>query len=243
MILVTLTLLGLAVADLVRWSPTKVGLGRAWSGACLGAVLVIGVAGLSGLSFAQATIVSAAAILVLAVWVGFDYLPSSAAPGGLLAWIVAALAVMFAFSGSFGPIAGPLGSWYSGLGFGFVDAVPVDQFFLGLAAGLFLTASANRIVRLLLDAAVGEWQAREGVLAGGRIIGPLERLIVAAIVLAGDPAAAAIVVTGKGLLRFPEIRNEAANPGPDAITEYFLIGTFASLVVAAGLAVLVLGSA
>jgi hypothetical protein len=83
----------------------------------------------------------------------------------------------------------------------------------------------------------------EGVLAGGRIIGPLERLIIAAIVLAGDPAAAAIVVTGKGLLRFPEIRNERAGPGPDAITEYFLIGTFTSLAIAAGLAVLILGSA
>lgn len=243
MILVTLTLLALAVADLVRWSPTKVGVGRAWSAACVGAALVIAVAGLSGLSLAQTAIVSAAPILVLAVWIGFDYLPPAAAPGWLLAWIPVTLAVLFGFSGSFGPIAGPLGNWYSDLGFGFVDNVPVDQFLLGFAAGLFLTASANRIVRLLLDAAVRDWQAQEGVLAGGRIIGPLERLIVAAIVLAGDPAAAAIVVTGKGLLRFPEIRSETAGPGPDAITEYFLIGTFTSLIIAAGLAVIVLGSA
>jgi hypothetical protein len=243
MILLTLTLLGLAVTDLVRWSPTKVGFGRAWSAVGFGAALVIAVAGLSGLSPAQTAVVAVVAILVLAVWVGFDYLLPAAASGWLLAWVVLTLTVTFGCSGSFGPTTGLLGSWYAGLGFGFVDSVPVDQFLLGLAAGLFLTASANRIVRLLLDAAVREWQAREGALAGGRIIGPLERLIVAAIVLAGDPAAAAIVVTGKGLLRFPEIRSETEGPGPDAITEYFLIGTFTSLVIAAGLAVIVLASA
>jgi hypothetical protein len=82
----------------------------------------------------------------------------------------------------------------------------------------------------------------ESDVPGGRVLGPLERLIVFAIVLAGDPAAAAIVVTGKGLLRFPEIRRDSEQPGPDARTEYFLIGTFASLVIAALLAVVVLAA-
>jgi hypothetical protein len=172
MILVMLTLLGLAVADLVRWSPIKVGVGRAWSAVWVGAALVAAVAGLSGLPLSQTAIVSLAAILVLAVWVGFDYMLPAAAPGWLLAWLVASFAVLFGFSGSFGPITGPLGSWYSNLGFGFVDDVSVDQFFLGLSAGLFLTASANRIVRLLLDAAVREWQARRAFL---RAVGSSDR--------------------------------------------------------------------
>jgi hypothetical protein len=73
-------------------------------------------------------------------------------------------------------------------------------------------------------------------------LGPLERLIVFAILLAGDPAAAAFVITGKGLLRFPEIRTEARHPGPDSVTEYFLIGAFVSLLVASMMAVVVLAA-
>jgi hypothetical protein len=113
---------------------------------------------------------------------------------------------------------------------------------LGLSAVVFMTASGNRIVRLVLDAAGVSRRTSESALKGGRLLGPLERLIVFAIVLAGDPAAAAIVVTGKGLLRFPEIRTEARQPGPDSVTEYFLIGTFVSLLIASLLAVLVLAA-
>lgn len=105
-----------------------------------------------------------------------------------------------------------------------------------------MTASGNRIVRLALDAAGVSRETSEGALKGGRALGPLERLIVFAIVLAGDPAAAAIVVTGKGLLRFPEIRTEVRQAGPDSVTEYFLIGTFVSLLIALLLAVLVLAA-
>jgi hypothetical protein len=39
----------------------------------------------------------------------------------------------------------------------------------------------------------------------------MERLIVAAAVVAGDPAGAGFVVAAKGLLRFPEVNREDAN--------------------------------
>ena len=79
-------------------------------------------------------------------------------------------------------------------------------------------------------------QVRE-VLRGGMWIGALERLGLTAAILAGRFELAAVVVAIKALGRYPEIRE---NP---AVSERFIIGTLASLLVAgacgaAGLAVL-----
>lgn len=79
-------------------------------------------------------------------------------------------------------------------------------------------------------------QVRE-VLRGGMWIGILERLGLTAAILAGRFGLAAVVVAIKALGRYPEIRE---NP---AVSERFIIGTLASLLVAgacgaAGLAVL-----
>ena len=79
-------------------------------------------------------------------------------------------------------------------------------------------------------------QVRE-VLRGGMWIGALERLGLTAAILAGRFELAAVVVAIKALGRYPEIRE---NP---AVSERFIIGTLASLLVAgacgaAGLTVL-----
>ncbi|HEY7457064.1 MAG TPA: hypothetical protein VH703_07295 [Solirubrobacterales bacterium] len=70
----------------------------------------------------------------------------------------------------------------------------------------------------------------------------MERLIVAAGVVSGGVAAAAFVIAAKGLLRFHEIRGAGesvdAQNGVDEITEYFLVGTFASILLAAAVGVL-----
>lgn len=242
MVLIALALIGLGLADLLRWSPTRASASRSAAAVVVGVLGAAAVAALSGASFGQALAVAGASLVVLALWVGFDYLQTKARPGLPLAWVGAVLALLFALSGSVDSISGPLSRWYGQLPFSFATAVPVDQFVLGLGAVLFMTASGNRIVRLVLDAAGVPRKRGETAHPGGRILGPLERLIVFAIVLAGDLAAAAIVITGKGLLRFPEIRDESRGHGPDALTEYFLIGTFTSLVVAALLGVLVLAA-
>ena len=49
------------------------------------------------------------------------------------------------------------------------------------------------------------------------------------------------MIAAKGLLRFREIRG-AEQPKVDEITEYFLIGTFTNVVVAAAASVLVLAA-
>lgn len=71
-------------------------------------------------------------------------------------------------------------------------------------------------------------------LTGGRWIGKLERFAVTLSIIAGFPAAVAVIVAIKGLGRFPEIRRSS-----DA-SEKFVIGTLTSLLVSAvlgGLAV------
>ncbi len=238
MILVSLGLLGFGVADLVRWHLGQTTLSRGALGLIAGVGTVVTVAILGDAPAWQPWLTGLIAAPVLAMWIALSDLDKE--PGWALAWILAVLLALFAASGSGDPIGGRLADWYENLGFPLADSVPIDQFLLGASVSLFLLTTTNRVVRLFLDASLPGWQAEaEKKLKGGRVLGPLERIVVGAIVLAGDPSAAAIVIAAKGLLRFPEIRKEEKTTGPDAATEYFLIGTLASLSVAALLALLV----
>lgn len=67
------------------------------------------------------------------------------------------------------------------------------------------------------------------VLHGGAWVGTLERLGITASLLAGWPEGIAIALAIKGLGRYPELRSPAA-------AERFIIGTFASVLWAAGCA-------
>ncbi len=67
------------------------------------------------------------------------------------------------------------------------------------------------------------------VLHGGGWVGALERVGVAASLLAGWPEGLAIALAIKGLGRYPELRDPAA-------AERFIIGTFASVLWACGCA-------
>lgn len=62
-------------------------------------------------------------------------------------------------------------------------------------------------------------------LKGGRMIGPLERLFILALALAGQFTAIGAVIAAKGIIRFPEISKDDTG-GSKA--EYFLVGSFAS---------------
>lgn len=66
-------------------------------------------------------------------------------------------------------------------------------------------------------------------LRGGAAIGVLERLAIAATLLAGLPEGVAVVLAVKGLGRYPELRQ----PGT---SERFILGTFTSVLWAAGCA-------
>jgi hypothetical protein len=70
-------------------------------------------------------------------------------------------------------------------------------------------------------------------LRGGAWIGALERLAVFAGLAAGFPEGVAVVLALKGVGRFPDLRSD---DGRGAATERFIIGTFASVLWAAGCA-------
>ncbi|MDX6324735.1 MAG: hypothetical protein QOK15_1089 [Nocardioidaceae bacterium] len=106
-----------------------------------------------------------------------------------------------------------------------------------LVVGVLLVqlATGNVVVRLLLDTVGVPAAPNEKKLKGGRVLGPMERLFIVGLGLAGHATTASIVVAAKGLLRFPELQREV--PGASDVTEYFLIGSFASWLLAlAGLA-------
>jgi 3-dehydroquinate dehydratase len=67
------------------------------------------------------------------------------------------------------------------------------------------------------------------------VIGPIERGLIFGLGLAGYATAAAIIVSAKGLLRFPELNALKDRPGAaagartiDEVTEYLLVGSLTS---------------
>lgn len=121
-----------------------------------------------------------------------------------------------------------------------------------LLTGLLLVqfATGNVVVRLVLIQVgalprVGTPQASDR-LRGGRLLGPMERVIILGLGLAGEVTAASLVIAAKGLIRWPELRQAddapAGSVGVDEVTEYFLVGSMVSWLVAlAALAVALLG--
>jgi len=172
--------------------------------------------------------------------------------GTFLVWMLASSVALergtgiargLAFAGLFGGIAltvlgggvldqsRELPSW---LGGSLLDQLPPDYLVLLLGVSVFQLSSANVLVRLVLDAAGVPATTNEKKLKGGRLLGPMERLFILGLGLAGELTAAAIVVAAKGLLRFPELQRGDDSGGPSDVTEYFLIGSMASWLVALG---------
>jgi hypothetical protein len=159
-----------------------------------------------------------------------------------LVLFVAVLAVLIALSGLGSPVAGPVKAWagwaaVTGLG-------SADPTRIVLVAGVILLQlmTGNQLVRLLLGSVgavkpAGQPQPSDR-LKGGRLLGPMERLLIFGLSLAGQLAAATAVVAAKSIIRFPEINAQKAREnggiGIDDVTEYFLVGSFASWIVALG---------
>jgi hypothetical protein len=98
-------------------------------------------------------------------------------------------------------------------------------------ATLLQLSTGNLLVRLLLDAVGVPAETNEKDLKGGRLLGPMERLFILVLAAAGELTAASVVVAAKGLLRWPELRSKQEQ-GPSDLSEYFLIGSFASWLLA-----------
>ena len=151
-------------------------------------------------------------------------------------WIaIAALAAMLASAAFVAPALVPAGSVQT--------SVPIP----GLL--LFLGPTANAVVKtVMVQIRSFDYDASEQQLKGGRYIGPLERWLIFGLALAGQPTAAALVISAKSIIRFPELQSKAGRPrAPDTageatglpgeqqiddLTEYFLIGSLLSWLLA-----------
>ncbi len=149
------------------------------------------------------------------------------------------------------PASPPLGRWLAESPFAWAQGASAETAALAGAGFVWLAATGNALVRLVF-ASIGEDVPRGSEpLKGGRIIGPLERWLILALVLLGHATTAGIVVAGKGLLRFAEIRSDPSQQAPTHEdggpltsiqwkTEYLLVGSLASWMLPLALAALLI---
>jgi hypothetical protein len=152
-----------------------------------------------------------------------------------------AVGLLILLSGWGSGVAGLVAHWAPWVGI----RVDPDRLLMITGVVLLQLVTGNHLVRLLLGSVgavrpVGEPQPSDK-LKGGRLLGPMERLLILGLGLAGQLAAATAVVAAKSIIRFPEINAQKAREngtvGIDEVTEYFLVGSFASWMLAlAGLA-------
>jgi MFS family permease len=141
------------------------------------------------------------------------------------------------------PADGLVGHWLGSEPLPLLAGLSADRFLLLVGVFLVQLSTGNVVVRLVLSATGTLNPTKDGSLPatplkGGRLLGPMERVFILALALAGQVTAAAIVVAAKGLLRFPELSSERDQAQVHRMTEYFLVGSFASWLVALGSLVL-----
>ncbi len=239
---IAVLLIGMAVADLAHSiRPVRV-LNEA-----VGAAVAVAVALAAGLT----DLVDAAALAVIALVVmlwgylvtrGFDRGP--AWPALTLAGGALALGVLV--SGQASPTGGLVARFLDSAALPVLRDLDPDRALLLLAVFLVQLSTGNVVVRLVLAVTGtvnpvlhGEPDDPEQQLKGGRLLGPMERVFIVGLGLAGHLTAASIVIAAKGLLRFPELQSRSDQHRIHQLTEYFLVGSFVSWLTALSSLVLV----
>lgn len=214
---------------------------RHWAAVAAGPALLVAGGALCGLRHLGDIVLLAGSALVCVTWVqlgrrvderGDDY-------GAPLTALGAGVTGLLILAGWTSPVAGAVAPWLRWVG---LDNLDPDRAVLILGVLLVQLVTANQVVRLVLGAVgnlrpAGEPQPSDQ-LKGGRLLGPLERLLIVGLGLGGQLGAASAVVAAKGIIRFPELSAQRTDgSGIDEVTEYFLVGSFTSWLIAmAGLA-------
>ena len=232
-----LLLVGLALADLVHSvRPVKV---VPEASAAIATVLLGLAAGLTDGEDLVAVLVIAGIVVAWGQTVTRAFGAGPAWPPLVLAG--AALALAIGLSGRAGPVEGVIGRWADDVALPLLADVGGGR--LLLLAGVFLIqlSTGNVVVRLVLTVTGTSHPARDGAptgpetrLKGGRLLGPMERVLIVGLGLAGQVTAASLVVAAKGLLRFPELSSDHGQERIHRLTEYFLVGSFVSWLLALG---------
>ncbi len=232
---IAVLLVGLAVADLAHSiRPVKI------VNECTGAAAAVWlglVAGMTDLDEVLALAVIAGAVVlwghtVTRAFVGVrPWLPLLVLGAALVAGVLT--------SPLANPADGLLGQWLDSVRVPVLQGLTADRALLLLGAFLVQLSTGNVIVRLVL-VVTGTTNPLhhdtpsdpEQQLKGGRLLGPMERVFIVGLGLAGQLTAAAIVVAAKGLLRWPELHSKPDQHRIHRLTEYFLVGSFVSWLVA-----------
>jgi hypothetical protein len=167
----------------------------------------------------------------LGPWLWIRRAPAWSAPRALagLGLLVLLTGGALATSGLWPATDGGLaGRAVGSLAFPAIAGAGVERVVLFAGTVLWLTASANGVVRLVLASMTRDVPPGQEPLKGGRIIGPMERWLILGLVLGGAPTAAGLVVAAKGLVRYAEIRGA----GIEWKTEYLLVGSLTSWLLA-----------
>lgn len=232
---IALLLIGMGVADLVQsaWPVRTVP-------ECVGATtaILLGLlAGLTDVGDVVALVVIAAVVVAWGQTVTRGF--ADTRPALPLVVFGAAVALGILVSGLAGPVAGVLGAWVEGVPLPVLADLGPERALLLLGVMLVQLSTGNVLVRLVLTVTGTVNPARHGSandpemqLKGGRLLGPMERVVIVGLGMAGHLTAASIVIAAKGLLRFPELSSDQGQERIHRLTEYFLVGSFVSWLLA-----------
>ncbi len=237
---VAVFLIAVGCADILRRLTSQ-----AWPAVLAGPLTAVATAALCGLWHLGDVMVVGIAAVAAASWelactraerIGGRW---QVGPLVLFAGVIATLIVL---SGLGSPVGGPVAAWVTWAALPGLHTVEPGRVVMVVGVVLLQLVTGNQLVRLLLGSVgslkpAGQPQASDR-LRGGRLLGPMERLLILGLSLAGQLAAATAVVAAKSIIRFPEINaqkvRENGGIGIDDVTEYFLVGSFASWIVALG---------
>ncbi|MFY9920794.1 MAG: hypothetical protein WAL26_20735 [Mycobacterium sp.] len=232
-------LIAMGVADAVRRLTRPV-----WVPAVIVPAVVVACAALAGLWHLGDLPLLAIATAAGVSWVllGAHAERSGDHEGAPLAVFGLALAALILLSGWASDVGGLVERWSSWVEVPGIGDVSPNRLLMIVGVVLLQFVTGNQLVRLVLGSVgavkpEGQPQPSDR-LKGGRLLGPMERILIFGLGLAGQLAAATAVVAAKSIIRFPEINaakaRENGNIGIDAVTEYFLVGSFASWIIALG---------
>jgi hypothetical protein len=230
-----LVLIAIGALDLVRdllpsgWAALRA---RVLTG-LLGAVVAV-LAGVLALSLGLPALAAVAPAVAAGAW--WALLPDRPLRHPRLALgvpVLLAVGILLLIVQPSPPAVTPLHDWYARTTL--AAALPIDGMLLIAGVALFLVSPGNRVVRIALQDELGAASATEdaapvaGGLKGGRLIGPLERILILGLFVANAGAVIAALIAAKGIVRFPEISRDAEGGNR---AEYFLIGSLVSWAVA-----------
>jgi hypothetical protein len=242
---VAVLLIAVGIADLCRRAVRA-----AWLPLVIGPVTVLACATLGALWHGGDVLllVLAATAAVVWEWLCLRSESSGGQQAAPLAVFAGALVLLIALSGWSSAVKGLIARWSAWVQLPLNHVTPTR---LLMIVGVVLVqfATGNQLVRLVLGSVgavrpAGEPQPSDR-LKGGRLLGTMERLLILSLGVGGQVAAASAVVAAKGIIRFPELsaqKNRNGDVGIDEVTEYFLVGSFTSWLLALGGIALVLAA-